>query len=68
VLSGATTVADHLYLFPNGVRLEDEIAAAQRSASAFIPRRQREPGQSQGGLAPDSVVEDDTISTPVSVS
>jgi len=38
VLSGATTVADHLYLFPNGVRLDDEIAAARELASVSTPR------------------------------
>ena len=27
-LSGATCVADHLYMFPNGARLDDEIHAA----------------------------------------
>ena len=39
VLSGATTVADHLYLFPNGVRLDDEIRAAQELGVRFHPTR-----------------------------
>ena len=36
LLSGATTVADHLYLFPGGARLDDEIAAARELGCASI--------------------------------
>src|SRR5260370_16460756 len=39
VLSGATTVADHRYLYPNGVRLEATIRAAQALAVRFRPPR-----------------------------
>jgi 8-oxoguanine deaminase len=55
-LSGATTVADHLYLFPNGAALDDEIRAAQEVGVRFHPTRgSMSLGESQGGLPPDRV-------------
>jgi len=60
MLSGATTVADHLYLFPNGARLDDEIRAARELGVRFHPTRgSMSLGQSQGGLPPDKVCEDE---------
>jgi 8-oxoguanine deaminase len=60
VLSGATTVADHLYLFPNGSRLDDEIRAAQELGVRFHPTRgSMSVGESEGGLPPDYLVEDE---------
>ncbi len=57
-LSGATTVADHHYLFPNGSRLDDDIAAAREVGVRFHPTRgSMSLGQSKGGLPPDSLVE-----------
>jgi 8-oxoguanine deaminase len=60
VLSGATTVADHLYLFPNGSRLDDEIRAAHELGVRFHPTRgSMSVGESAGGLPPDYLVEDE---------
>src|ERR1700687_2838645 len=60
VLSGATTVADHLYLFPNGSRLDDELRAAQELGVRFHPTRgSMSVGESAGGLPPDYLVEDE---------
>lgn len=60
MLSGATTVADHLYLFPNGARLDDSIGAARAMRVRFhATRGSMSVGASQGGLPPDRVCEDE---------
>ncbi|MFQ5611252.1 MAG: 8-oxoguanine deaminase [Anaerolineae bacterium] len=56
ILNGATTVADHLYLYPNGSKIDDEIRAAQEIGVRFHPTRgSMSLGESQGGLPPDRV-------------
>ncbi len=57
-LSGCTTASDHLYLFPNGSKLDDEIAAAKEIGIRLqASRGSMSLGESNGGLPPDSVVD-----------
>lgn len=62
-LSGCTCSSDHLYLFPNGARLDDSIEAATEIGIRFTATRgAMSIGESQGGLPPDALVEKESRS------
>jgi 8-oxoguanine deaminase len=57
-LSGATTVFDHQYLWPNGSSIDDQIEGADSLNVRFhVSRGSMSLGESDGGLPPDRLVE-----------
>jgi cytosine/adenosine deaminase-related metal-dependent hydrolase len=59
-LSGCTTAFDHHYLWPDGSGVDDQVEGAARLNIRFhISRGSMSLGESDGGLPPDSVVEDE---------
>ena len=62
VISGCTTSSDHLYLFPNGSKLENQIEAAREVGCRFhATRGYMSIGVSKGGLPPDSLTENEDV-------
>ncbi|GHA41983.1 8-oxoguanine deaminase [Amylibacter ulvae] len=57
-LSGCSMSSDHQYIFPNDVKLEHAIEGARSIGVRFHPTRgAMSVGESNGGLPPDSLVE-----------
>jgi 8-oxoguanine deaminase len=64
LLSGCTTTTDHHYVFPAGLELaiDIEVAAAQRlGIRVVLTRGSMNLSQRDGGLPPDSVVQDEDV-------
>jgi 8-oxoguanine deaminase len=62
MLYGCTTASDHLYIYPNSARLDDQIEGIQKTGLRFhASRGSMTVGESLGGLPPDSVVEDEAF-------